>query len=149
MLLFILYLTSRASQVKTVEVERVVTKEVVRVEWRDRIVNKNVEVVKTITKPDGTVIVVDKKDKSTVADKSGSTTQEKVVESEKRKEVIAPPSLPRYSLSASVPLLPFHYDKPSEYLVGVGVRFGNLPLWLQLDSRPLQKEVYLGVRLEL
>lgn len=127
--------------------ERVVTKEVVRVEWRDRVVNKDVVVTKVITKPDGTKVVVESKDKSTTTDKSGSTTTTE----EKQVERIQPWAVPlaRYSVSVGMPALPFpSYTDIRQYQVEGAIRLGDLPLWLTIGGQPLQKEVYLGLRVE-
>jgi len=118
---------SPAAETKTVFVDKV--------QYVDRVVTK--DVIRTVTKPDGTKIVTESKARETV----------KTLEKDKTVSLSAPaPPLPRYSVGVNVQ--PKHlYPFEGVYGAELGVRIGNSPIWGTVEIRS-NKDWSLGARWE-
>lgn len=137
-LLLLLVAQWRSPRVEKVEVEKVVER-VVEVE---KVVIKYVDrkTTKTVTKPDGTVIVV--RQEEVKQQGTQVKAKEEAKEESRESRVSAPAS--RYSLSVHTSQLSY----PSTVLVGA--RIGNLPVFIEAGGLNLlyQPAFSLGLRVE-
>ena len=111
--------------------EKIVTVEVERVKYVDRIIYKT----KTITKPDGTTIVVQTEDKIVTK----VEVKEKVVE-----KLITQPSIPSLNWIAGVGFDPL-IRKPTN--IDLGYRVMG-PIWTNVNANWQQHNLSVGLRIE-
>lgn len=116
-------------------VERIVEVEKVVVKYVDRVVTK------TVTKPDGTIIQINKEERSRSKEEVKSKEKE---ETEISRVSVSKPALSRYSLSVHTSQLSY----PTTILVGA--RIGDLPVFVEGGVLTFTKNPTLsfGLRLE-
>lgn len=127
------------SSKKPVTVERIVTQDIVK--YVDREVAKNV--VTTVTKPNGTKIVIS----------DNSRSVEHVDESAKTRQIEQHIAIrPTYSLGVAVEAPEDKFSAYREYRVEFGRRVSNSPFWVNFaftaDGEFKNRQYALGLRME-
>ena len=133
--------TTTVTVVEEKVVDRVVYRDVERVVYRDR--NKTT----TISKPDGTKIVIEDKTKETktVADKT--IEKEKTDEKRKSETTVTVLGLRRFTVGVIIPIGVSPTFTNTQF--SVGSRLLNSPIFVELSVRPAALEFGVGVRVEI
>lgn len=149
--------TSVTTKSEEIQVEKKVTWEIEKVEQVQKIekkVSKNRK--ETKYRRDGTVrevtesTTVDVTQTVSLVNSDTQKAQEKVKVESKLKETtsVASDSKSRYSLSLSYPPTKmFQKSNPQLIEIGIGIRLGNSPIWLESQTN-LQLDLKIGIRLE-